>query len=958
MSPKKFLNRLSYFLLVALFVSSSLFSSAILVTATPSETDVIAQINALPKNYSGISLMKGRASEINSSLNAASITDDSSVNYAGAHPLKVTSATGGVTATEFGKVFSQPKNLSALTNIELLLWFYETVPETKLKDFRIDLVTSNNNFFYLYVDTSSWKGYPGASRIRDNISKFSRFGNPDITNITKFNIRMTGVTGTIESLGVFEVSYNARSKPKVILTFDDGWQDNYDNAFPILEAQGFKGVTYVVSDFAQSNDPNYMRKSTLDLLYNAGWDVSNHSQKHENYLVTAGADAAYMANSFTICQNYLLAKGYTRSARFLCFPDGSYDDALIDAIKPIGVVSARTTRIGLNVPPPTDVYKLMQRYIGPATTFGDATSGDIKVPIDAAIAGGQTLAIMMHRVSTPSQMNIPGDSSNTIKTPVTLLTQVAQYLKDTGVEVCTMSQWYSELTTDPQLLLSSKYAVEDARTAYSALSAEQKTLVTNYSVLTDAESKIAQLQNDALSKVISEIASLPLSSNLVLSDKSKVTTARDDYNLLTSDQMSAVSNYDTLLDAETRMIIIENNSVSNVISAISALPSTQSLTLSDLPQTTATRALYDALPSYLMPQISNYSILIAAERALSNLNVSNIISQIASLPTNYLGIPLVSDDLSDITYTTNTNSLIKDSSVNYQGMYPVKATSTTGGDTPMSFGKTFAQAQDLSRLTNIEALLWLYESNPLTNIRSFRIDLMTDNVNYFYKYVDAVYLTNRPGLSRLRFDLSQFTPVAGTSPTLSSIKTINLRLKGQDGKYESLGLFSFAYNARGTSGASPTLTLANKPLTDQIRSSYNALNSGDKALITNYSVFLDAETKISQLSTGVNTIKAYAQAHNASALSIAQLYNIGITNTLENKLLVYKNSIAALSPTDVDSESKIQEIINAANSATPTPTATSTPTPTPTPTATPEPTNTPSPTPTETPTPTPTPTPS
>jgi len=941
---KKVSQRMVRILMVFVFLVNMLFSATLPVSAdTPNASDVINQIKGLPTEYLGLPLMKGSASEINATLNTASVFDDTSVTFEGMHPVKVTSATGGYTnPTEFGKVFSQPKNLSALTNIELLLWFYEALPETKLKDVRIDLTTNANNFFYLYIDTSSWKGYPGASRIRYNFSQFKKYGNPDITNITKVNLRIAGNTGMVESLGVFDITYNARSKAKVILTFDDGWQDNYDNAFPILEAQGFKGVTYVVSDFAQSNDPNYMRKPTLDLLYNAGWDVSNHSQKHENYLITPGADAPSMGNSFRICQEYLLANGYTRSARFVCYPDGSYDDNLIPYLKNIGAVSARTTRIGNINTPPTDVYKLMQHYIGPNTTFNEATpsstpsSNDIKPFIDNVIAGGQTLAIMMHRVSLDSQMNTPGDVTNTIKTKVSMLTQVAQYLKDTGVEVCTMSQWYQELQDGTTALkLASKTAVAAARTAYNALDPAQKALVTNYAILTDAEAKITQLQEEALQKTITEIDALPTLALLSLSDKAAITTARTNYDLLTPTQQLGVTNYDKLLNLEAKISLLENIAVDAVLASILAIPEDASITLADKPTVTFARAQYDALPNDLKPQISNYSVLQTAEAVIANLTIAQIVTQIDGLPTNYAGIPLMSADFSEFTFTTNANPLIRDTSVNYLGASPIKITSTTGGGTvPTVFGKTYAQALDLSRLTKVELLLWFYEPNPLLSIRSFRVDLATTSNSYYYKYIDSLYIENRPGFQRISLDLNQFIPLLGSSPSMSSIKTISLRLKGQDGKYESVGVFSINYNTSGALTATPRLSLLYKPLIDEIRISYNSLSSSSKSLVTNYGTFVDAEAKVSQLNQAISLIKGYTTTHNASALTIAQMTNLGIINATESNLSRYQSAIALSNPTDISSESALQAIVDGVNAATPTPVSTPTPTPTPVPTPT------------------------
>lgn len=495
---KRITKRFSVVLTVFVFISVNIFSLFFTAFSEPlTANEVSALIENLPDTYSGIPLINNNVEDFTNLTNVASVVKDTSVSFEGINPIKITSASGGATtSTKFSKTFSQSMNLTELTNIEVLLWFYEDDPKLKLNDLRIDFVTNSNNYFYKYVDTSYWNGCKGACRIRYDIADFLKVGNPDITNITAFNFRMTGVTNMIESLGIFSVSYNARSRPKVILTFDDGWQDNYDNAYPILEAQGFKGVSYAVSNFVQGNDPNYMRKSTLDILYNAGWDISNHSKNHENYLITPGVDAKTMGASFKTCLDYLLSCGYEKSARFVCYPDGSFDDELIPYIKDIGIVSARTTKIGFNDEPTVDLYKLKQVTIGPNTTFGiNSSANDIKASIDRAVSTGQNLTIMMHRISLDSEMNTLNDSTNSIKTSVTMLTQIAQYLKSTNVQVLTMSEWYNGLASVNHLTYANKDEAVSVLNAYNQLPDDQKALVLNFKKLYDAYAKITQLEN-------------------------------------------------------------------------------------------------------------------------------------------------------------------------------------------------------------------------------------------------------------------------------------------------------------------------------------------------------------------------------------------------------------------------------------------------------------------------------
>ena len=47
----------------------------------------------------------------------------------------------------------------------------------------------------------------------------------------------------------------------IMITFDDGYEDNYQNAYPILKKYGFTGTIFVITDFV-SNQPNYLTWGT------------------------------------------------------------------------------------------------------------------------------------------------------------------------------------------------------------------------------------------------------------------------------------------------------------------------------------------------------------------------------------------------------------------------------------------------------------------------------------------------------------------------------------------------------------------------------------------------------------------------------------------------------------------------------------------------------------------------
>lgn len=129
----------------------------------------------------------------------------------------------------------------------------------------------------------------------------------------------------------------------------------------------------------------------------------------------------------------------------------------------------------------------------------------------------------------------------------------------------TVADQLKALPAVDKIALEDKESVKAARDAYDALNEDQKKLVPEEQVkaLTDAETKIAELQKAADKKVADEkaakavtdqIAAIPAVKALKLTDASKVKAARDAYNKLSADQKKLVTaaQLKVLTDAEAR----------------------------------------------------------------------------------------------------------------------------------------------------------------------------------------------------------------------------------------------------------------------------------------------------------------------------------------------------------------------------------------------------------------------
>lgn len=66
----------------------------------------------------------------------------------------------------------------------------------------------------------------------------------------------------------------------IIITFDDGYVDNYANAFPLLKKYGFTATFSVVTDPLDFGDPRYMSWDNIIEMHAAGMEIGAHTKRH------------------------------------------------------------------------------------------------------------------------------------------------------------------------------------------------------------------------------------------------------------------------------------------------------------------------------------------------------------------------------------------------------------------------------------------------------------------------------------------------------------------------------------------------------------------------------------------------------------------------------------------------------------------------------------------------------
>jgi len=129
----------------------------------------------------------------------------------------------------------------------------------------------------------------------------------------------------------------------VVITLDDGYQDLYSTAFPILKAHGFTAVAYVVSGFVDR--PGYVSRGQVLEMDRAGIEIASHTVNHPDL-----ARSALGSVTFEVVQSKRwLEDTVGHPVLDFAYPSGKFNAQTIQAVSRAGYSTAVTTSISSTV---------------------------------------------------------------------------------------------------------------------------------------------------------------------------------------------------------------------------------------------------------------------------------------------------------------------------------------------------------------------------------------------------------------------------------------------------------------------------------------------------------------------------------------------------------------------------------------------------------------------------------
>jgi len=151
----------------------------------------------------------------------------------------------------------------------------------------------------------------------------------------------------------------------VIITFDDGYRDNFNFAYPVLKANGFKGTIFLVTELVGKTNEwdtkvNLQPENSLltwkqiKLMENDGIEFGIHTATHQNLTAVPAEQAAREISKSK--QDMETALGHP--VLVFAYPYGRYNETTEKEVAIAGFKAAVTTVVGKNQLQPEDHFAL------------------------------------------------------------------------------------------------------------------------------------------------------------------------------------------------------------------------------------------------------------------------------------------------------------------------------------------------------------------------------------------------------------------------------------------------------------------------------------------------------------------------------------------------------------------------------------------------------------------------
>jgi peptidoglycan/xylan/chitin deacetylase (PgdA/CDA1 family) len=135
-------------------------------------------------------------------------------------------------------------------------------------------------------------------------------------------------------------------KNRVVITFDDGYRDNFEYAYPVLKRLGFPATIFLISDFVGQSFDNGKEFLSWDQITEMSKNKISFGAHTKTHLYLGSVQDIKLTQEEILGAKQEIIKRTGLSVEYFCYPSGAFNEQTKELVKQGGFKGACSTNRG------------------------------------------------------------------------------------------------------------------------------------------------------------------------------------------------------------------------------------------------------------------------------------------------------------------------------------------------------------------------------------------------------------------------------------------------------------------------------------------------------------------------------------------------------------------------------------------------------------------------------------